>query len=334
MDETFNFDRSQTTPRSSTTRPPTIIESQAPIVWAIDAFPDEREVNLRTATTLRQLFSDAPVHPVYVLSEESFTDRGYTNALRPALKPMALKALTSILHETHSTSYRKPRVLVENSASRPACARKLMRYAERIGAQMILLGSHGRKGFSRFLVGSFSEAVINHSHLPVIISGPHIKFLNSKPEVIIFPTDFSPACLHALPDVIKLAQKFDAEIHFFHKEVQYVDPLIQSGVQVFGGGWVTVEPFMVPPEDTSKSAIQSWVLQAESEGVRAKFVGENFREPTSDAIVQYAKSIIASSPLVAMVSQTGLVASRLLGSVTRDVIRSSPCPVYLAGHPD
>jgi nucleotide-binding universal stress UspA family protein len=332
MEETF---RSQQPFNDRTqTRPPTIVESQAPIVWAIDAFPDEREVNLRTATTVRQLFPDAPVHPVYVLSEESFTDRGYTDALRPALKPMALKALTNVLHETRSTTYRKPRVITENSASRPACARKLMRYAERIGARMIVLGSHGRRGFSRFLVGSFSEAVINHSHLPVIISGPHIKYLNSEPEVIVFPTDFSPACLQALPEVIQLAKGYGAEIHFFHKEMQYVDPLIQSGVQVFGGGWVTVEPFMLPSEDTSQADSQSWILQAEAEGVRAKFVGENFREPTSEAIVQYAKSLIASSPLVAMVSQSGSVASRLLGSVTRDVIRECPCPVYLAGHSD
>jgi len=37
------------------------------------------------------------------------------------------------------------------------------------GADLIVLGSHGRKGLDRFLVGSVSEAVLRHAHCSVEI---------------------------------------------------------------------------------------------------------------------------------------------------------------------
>lgn len=320
------------TRKRSQSEGPTIDNLLPPIVWAIDAFPTDDDIHLRTAEMIAGCFAGAPVHPVYVLAEESFADRGFSNFLRPALKPMALKALGSLIRETRELRFRKPRVLMETSASRPACARKLMRYAERIGARMIALGTHERRGFSRFLAGSFSEAVISNSRCPVILSGPHMSHVAARPRLVIFPTDFSEACKRALPDVFKLARSMGAEIHFFHKELHLVDPLVQSGVNLLGGGWVSVEPYMSQPADAHTREADEWCLRAKGEGLTARYIGENFREPTSSAIVEYARTHSRFSPILALVPQTGPVASRFLGSVTRDVIRTSPCPVYLTAH--
>jgi nucleotide-binding universal stress UspA family protein len=37
------------------------------------------------------------------------------------------------------------------------------------GADLIVMGSHGRRGLERFLVGSVSEAVLRHAHCSVEI---------------------------------------------------------------------------------------------------------------------------------------------------------------------
>ncbi len=46
--------------------------------------------------------------------------------------------------------------------------------AEKWGADMIVIGSHGYRGFKRFLLGSVSNAIASHAHCSVeIIRNPH-----------------------------------------------------------------------------------------------------------------------------------------------------------------
>lgn len=44
----------------------------------------------------------------------------------------------------------------------------ILNFANSINADLIGMGTHGRKGLAHFLNGSISEDMVNHSHLPVI----------------------------------------------------------------------------------------------------------------------------------------------------------------------
>jgi nucleotide-binding universal stress UspA family protein len=44
--------------------------------------------------------------------------------------------------------------------------------AEAESADMIVVGSHGRKGIGRFLLGSVSEHVVRHAQVPVLVVRP------------------------------------------------------------------------------------------------------------------------------------------------------------------
>ena len=46
---------------------------------------------------------------------------------------------------------------------------EIVEKAARINANMIVMGSRGRTGLGRFLVGSVAEKVIRHAHCPVLI---------------------------------------------------------------------------------------------------------------------------------------------------------------------
>ena len=46
---------------------------------------------------------------------------------------------------------------------------KILDHATRWGADIIVLGSHGRKGFEHFLMGSVSESVVRHAPCSVEI---------------------------------------------------------------------------------------------------------------------------------------------------------------------
>jgi nucleotide-binding universal stress UspA family protein len=47
--------------------------------------------------------------------------------------------------------------------------REIVHLAEEIGAGLIVMGSRGRGGVRRALMGSVSDSVVRHAHCPVLI---------------------------------------------------------------------------------------------------------------------------------------------------------------------
>jgi nucleotide-binding universal stress UspA family protein len=54
-------------------------------------------------------------------------------------------------------------------------ARELLRLAKEREVDAIVMGSHGRGGFGRMILGSVSQRVIHDATVPVIIVPPHLK---------------------------------------------------------------------------------------------------------------------------------------------------------------
>lgn len=46
---------------------------------------------------------------------------------------------------------------------------QIAKYAESIGAELIVIPSHGRTGIERLLIGSVAERVLRFSHCPVLV---------------------------------------------------------------------------------------------------------------------------------------------------------------------
>ena len=47
-------------------------------------------------------------------------------------------------------------------------AESIVEFAQSAGATMIVIGTHGRRGFQRFLLGSVAERVVRTAHMPVL----------------------------------------------------------------------------------------------------------------------------------------------------------------------
>ena len=50
------------------------------------------------------------------------------------------------------------------------------------GADLIVVGSHGRSGVSRFFIGSVSDYVVRHSHCPVMVVRGRPEPVRGRPE--------------------------------------------------------------------------------------------------------------------------------------------------------
>jgi nucleotide-binding universal stress UspA family protein len=93
----------------------------------------------------------------------------------------------------------------------------LDRVAGENAIDLIILGTHGRKGFSHVFFGSMAENVSRSSTSPVITVGPRARtgFENSL-RTIIYGTDFTEESRLALPYAVSLAQEFHAELVIMH----------------------------------------------------------------------------------------------------------------------
>jgi len=55
----------------------------------------------------------------------------------------------------------------ETISGRPAP--EIVAHAKKVGADLIVMGTHGRSGFQHALLGSVAERVVQHAHCPVLI---------------------------------------------------------------------------------------------------------------------------------------------------------------------
>ena len=78
----------------------------------------------------------------------------------------------------------------------------------------IIMSSHGRTGFSRFLLGSVAEKVLRLAHTPVLIVENESNVGDFKK--IMVTTDFSDNAAEAYPYAIDIAEKAGATIDLVH----------------------------------------------------------------------------------------------------------------------
>jgi nucleotide-binding universal stress UspA family protein len=108
----------------------------------------------------------AKLYAVYVIAPASNSPRdlGWEKSLREFLEAEAKKAI-SYVEETGKASGIK----VEPVTLQGHPADKILEFAEQEGMDLIVMGTLGRTGLNRFLLGSVAEKVIRHSKIPVMV---------------------------------------------------------------------------------------------------------------------------------------------------------------------
>ena len=82
-------------------------------------------------------------------------------------------------------------------------------------ADLIVMGTHGRRGFKRLVLGSVTEAVLRDAPCPVLTVPLHATAAVSEAVTfkrILCPVDFSPSALQALGFALDLARQSDGRV--------------------------------------------------------------------------------------------------------------------------
>jgi nucleotide-binding universal stress UspA family protein len=87
-------------------------------------------------------------------------------------------------------------------------------------ADLLVLGTHGRSGFERLLLGSVTEKVLRRATCPVLtVPSAAVEAVPATPALfkrILCAVDFSDCSLHGLQYALSLAQEADACLTVMH----------------------------------------------------------------------------------------------------------------------
>lgn len=136
------------------------------ILLAID---DSKFSGAATQAVIRQFQSgEAVVHVLHVVEPVSFTpppqmDAQYYPELRGQVKE------GEKLVERTAKTLREAGFNVDTKVEKGEARGLIVDEAKKWPADVVVLGSHGKKGLTRFLLGSVSEAVARHAPCSVVI---------------------------------------------------------------------------------------------------------------------------------------------------------------------
>ena len=96
---------------------------------------------------------------------------------------------------------------------------ELLSAVKQYKVDLIVLGTHGKKGLERFLLGSDAEALLRHAHCPVISVGPEVPDLEGKAwqiREVLCATTLQPHSAEVVAYAQRLAAKQGAELVLLH----------------------------------------------------------------------------------------------------------------------
>ena len=115
----------------------------------------------------------------------------------------------------------------------------IVRATARTNSDLIIMGTHGRRGWRRALAGSVADGVVRAAVRPVLVVPEHGQ--PSKPDEIkriVCPVNFTDAARNAVSFAAGLATAFDAELVLVHVAEDNVAPPDAASIHEFFEQWV------------------------------------------------------------------------------------------------
>jgi nucleotide-binding universal stress UspA family protein len=307
------------------------------ILWAIDVFSDNSEIQDHIVQTLQSLIqttktkqekSPISIEPLYMLSSDQLNlPDEFAQQLLEQYEPNAKKVLNQKINSI-DLPLKNPTVITHRQSSLRSLVQHLIHYGERTSTDLIVVGTHGRNGLSRMFLGSFAETLLLQSPIPTLIVGRR-SHAHRKMGTILHPIllEGSPSDSPFFLQVLHLAQETQAKLKLLHTVPIPVDPVFQSGVYLLGGGWIPAPTHLENYIQNQKQIGNRWIDFATQNHVNTELILDNSLSSVVDSILKHIE--LTQADLVMMESVRGPVACTILGSVVRQVVRLSPCPVWV-----
>ena len=94
----------------------------------------------------------------------------------------------------------------------------LSRVVQENNIDLVVLGTHGRRGVQKLLLGSVAEETWRRTNIPVLTIGPRVgRARNGEAfHCVLFATDFRSESLAGLPYAVSIVREYRAHLVFLH----------------------------------------------------------------------------------------------------------------------
>jgi len=189
-------------------------------------------------------------------------------------------------------------------------AESILEFARHREVDLLVVGTHGRGGLGRALMGSVAEQVFRQSPVPVLTMGPHLQRIAraGTPRNILVPVDFAPASEQAARYAVAMAKEHGATLTLLHVIERWP-------VQTQADRTRVTEALREKMQD---------LVRKENSGLRCNFRVDVGR--IVETVLYTANGIEADLVVMGVRPRTGLL-NRLMWPYAYEIVRQASCPV-------
>jgi nucleotide-binding universal stress UspA family protein len=202
----------------------------------------------------------------------------------------------------------------------------LARYTRELGADLVVMTTHGLGGLRRAWLGSVTDQLIRSAEVPVLVVRPGdtgVVRTVWKPGEILVALDGSPLAEAALEPAIEMARLWDAELSL----VQVVSPITPSSGPHLTFPSSYAEQVTALNRESADDYIKDVAEQIRESGVRASGVAV-IGGGVPETLIELAEPERVGLMVVATHGLGG-VRRMVLGSVADKVVRGANVPVLV-----
>jgi nucleotide-binding universal stress UspA family protein len=281
---------------------------------------------MRRAVALGRWFQ-CPVtalHVIPYLSPSVMAPSPFGPGMSPIPTDLLMERREDVEAELHRilTTYAQVGVKVRSQIATGQPWREVETVARELPADLVVMGTHGRSGWDRFLMGSTTEKLIRRLGCPVLTIGP---------TDVAPPTTLFRRILCALELTAPSQATVDLAFAFAEENLAQVTLL-----HVIDGDrpeWFPAKPHLATRDDFRRSAREGAIEELYRLGKDAPAFCKTDEVVTTGTawreIVRVADEIQADLIVVGAQGPGGIGES-FLGSTAAQTLRHAPCPVMLA----
>lgn len=192
----------------------------------------------------------------------------------------------------------------------------ILEYVEDHDIDLVVMGTHGRTGLKRFVLGSVTEHVLRESPVPVLATRasedpPTLPYQN-----VLVPTDGSDCATGAVEHALSIASACDATLHALN--------VVDDAAIMGSPGGALPSGYLDNLESFGEEATKTLAATASEEGVEVETAVEHGRP--GKGIESYGENHNIDLVVMGTHGRSG-VERFLLGSTTEEVIRNGSFPV-------